>query len=67
MIALEERTVETDKNFQAFEKLPPTIKSSHSGKCALLRGTRVVGHFDSAPNALGRLAIFPLSLSRSGN
>ncbi len=51
VITLEERTAEIDKNFQAFKKLLPTIKSSHSGEYALLRDRKIIKYFASASDA----------------
>lgn len=51
VITLEERTAEIDKNFQAFKKLLPTIKSLHSGEYALLRKRKILRYFASASDA----------------
>ena len=51
MITLEERIAEIDRNFQAFKRLLPTIKLSHSEEYALLRDRKIIRYFGEASDA----------------
>ena len=47
----EQKLEEVTKNFQAFQKLLPSIEQRYIGKFAVLRQKEIVDCFDSMPDA----------------
>ncbi len=44
---------EVDLNYEAFQKLLPTIVTSHHGKYALMKDQEIKGYYSSAADARG--------------
>ena len=49
---MDEKSKEVEKNFDAFQKLLPSILSTRAGKYALLRDAQIVEYFDSVGDAV---------------
>ena len=51
MISEEEKLAEINKNFEAFQKLLPSIGQTYLGKFAVLRKKEIIDCFDSMSDA----------------
>lgn len=52
MLEKEQRLEEVTKNFQAFQKLLPSIERRFAGKFAVLRKEEIIDYFDSMSDAV---------------